>query len=84
MADRLAANTGGRTERRCDPALKVEETEEAMTKKLPAIVALACALGTVACTAANVPSGQPQPGYANDRAGGGNTGAPGYSKPSGN
>ena len=55
-----------------------------MTKKILGLVAVACVIGTVACTADNVPSGQPQPGYANDRAGGGNTGAPGYSKPAGN
>ena len=55
-----------------------------MIKMTLTSLAVACALGTMACTPATQQNGQPQPGYANDKAGGGNTNAPGYSKPAGN
>lgn len=54
-----------------------------MTKKIIMAVAFVCALSTVACSDQQAAQNG-QSGYANDKAGGGNTGAPGYSKPAGN
>ncbi|MGI4747373.1 MAG: hypothetical protein ACRYGI_13255 [Janthinobacterium lividum] len=54
-----------------------------MTKKITMAVAFACALTTVACSDQQTAQ-QGQASYANDKAGGSNTGAPGYSKPAGN
>jgi len=52
-----------------------------MNKKMT-VAALLCVLGAAACSAeADRQAQQGQAGYANDVAGGGNTGAPGTSPP---
>lgn len=54
-----------------------------MTRKIITAIAFACTLTAVACSDQQAAQ-QGQTSYGNDKAGGANTGAPGYSKPAGN